>query len=929
MSTVFDHHQRILEALSYIPPDCERDVWFRVAAALKNGEGEAAFETFDTWSKASPNYSAADTRDTWRSIRPDAGITIATLFAIAKQYGYNTRSKVGTVVDPKEVERRRAERDTRVAQDAQKREVKRKHAASLALAVIEKAGSARDDHPYLLCKGVSAVDTLREMDAAKLQRLIGYRPQCGGSHLEGRILIAPVTISGAITTVEMIDESGRKSALANGEKAGGCWFACALPEKSERILIAEGVATALSAHLCTGDAAVAALSAGNLMKVAQAMRAAHPDAEITVLADLGNGQQKAVEAARSVNGKVALPDFGDKRADNETDFNDMHTRFGAAAVASQIKQATKPDSGAPSDQRAAGATTAGEGELEAHYECRQDGLYFVGVKVDRDSGKTLYVAPLWLCSALEVLGDGRDEAGRQHRVLRWHRKGNREEIHHAMPNADIGEREGWATMRSLGLSVAPGRAARERLAYYLQEEGGDVWHEITGMTGWQYGAFVLPSGEFVGKPSCPLVYNGGVPKKSAYLAAGTVESWKSTVGELARENPLVTAAIACAFAGPLLSIIGARDGIGLHFYTQSSSGKSTAGDCAASVWGEPRGIMHSWDGTSFALSRTAEYANDGLLYLDEIGAGDARKIGPSIYQMLNGVSRLQGTKSGGVVASRSWRLTLISTGEVGMSQYLSEGGLTPRAGQEVRLLDVPADGGEHRAFDCIHGRKDGDEFSTELTVAARTNYGTAGRAFVAWLMTHRNEVEPWVKATQDDMLGAIDSEHPNAAPIVKRATRKWGVLVAAAEMASEAGLTGWTRDDARTWVMSAWARWLQAFGTKDRDQERLLEQVDGMLAANERSRFQEVYQDGGRSTCTGAILGYVRYDEGKRPTFDVLPSAFKTEVIAGFNERQACRALHQEGMLAKPKGHNGWTTYAGRLLGRVYRLSRRPVIDEK
>ncbi|MDR5776938.1 hypothetical protein QCE81_34460, partial [Caballeronia sp. LZ002] len=132
---------------------------------------------------------------------PDAGITIATLFAIAKRYGYNTRSKVGTVVDPKEVERRRAERDARVAQDAQQREVKRKHAASLALAIIEKAEPARDDHPYLLRKGVSAVDTLYEIDDTKLLKLIGYRPQCGGAHLEGRILIAPVTINGAITTV--------------------------------------------------------------------------------------------------------------------------------------------------------------------------------------------------------------------------------------------------------------------------------------------------------------------------------------------------------------------------------------------------------------------------------------------------------------------------------------------------------------------------------------------------------------------------------------------------------------------------------------------------------------------------------------------------------------------------------------------------------
>src|SRR5690606_29996322 len=135
--------------------------------------------------------------------------------------------------------------------------------------------------------------------------------------------------------------------------------------------------------------------------------------------------------------------------------------------------------------------------------------------------------------------------------------------------------------------------------------------------------------------------------QSAYTPSGSLQTWRDTVGAMARENPLVVASIACALAGPLLSLIGVRDGIGLHLHARTSSGKSTAGDCAASVWGNPADVLHTWDGTSYGLARTAEYANDGLLYLDEIGAGDARKIGPAIYQMLNGVSRLQGTKDGG------------------------------------------------------------------------------------------------------------------------------------------------------------------------------------------------------------------------------------------------------------------------------------------
>jgi putative DNA primase/helicase len=341
------------------------------------------------------------------------------------------------------------------------------------------------------------------------------------------------------------------------------------------------------------------------------------------------------------------------------------------------------------------------------------------------------------------------------------------------------------------------------------------------------------------------------------------------------------------------------------------------------VWGNPEDVLHTWDSTSYALARTAEYANDGLLYLDEIGAGDARKIGPAIYQMLNGVSRLQGAKDGGVVASRSWRLTMISTGEVGMAQYLAEGGQTPRGGQEIRLMDVPADSGAYRTFDCIHGRKDGDVFSTELTTAARTNYGTAGRAFVAWLAEHHGEVTDWVAETQAGMLEAIEAEHPDAAPAARRATRKWGVLVAAAEMASEAGLTGWTQDEARTWVMSAWARWLDAFGTADRDNERLLEQVDGILRANEHGRFVLLPINPVDDPRAHNILGYRRYDTNNDPVFLVLPSAFKDEVIKGYELRHACRVLHEAGMLERSDTRKQYTVNAGKPVGMVYRTRTR------
>ncbi|ANB73772.1 hypothetical protein AYM40_16455 [Paraburkholderia phytofirmans OLGA172] len=939
MSAVIDEYQRIEAALFSIPPDIEREQWFRIAAALKHELADTGFDLFDMWSQGAANYSASDARDTWRSLSAGGGITISTLFFVAIEHGFDSHGGGASTVDSAEMERRRAEREKRAEQEARDREIRAISAAGLGETVWRAATPARADHPYLTRKGVQPADTLREIEVSKLAALIGYQPKRGDDLLSGRILIAPVKVGGKLSTLEMIDGDGRKSALAGGAKAGGYWAAQKMPDAPEVVLIAEGVATALSASQCTGYPAIASLSVGQMAAAGKAMRECYPDAELVLLADLDKASSEphetAVKAAQAVGGKLSVPAFGANREPAQTDFNDLHTARGTDVVKAAIEAAREVDAELPVSEKRGRrapplsmddrAVTVSEGddagELEPRYAVIDGGLYYIGVKRDKDSGAASYTVPMWLCSELKMMGTGRDDSGQQYRLMEFRRAGSGEVIRHAMPARDIGERDGWAVLRGLGLHVAAEQRPRYKLAEYVQREGGTTWYEIVGLTGWQHGAYVLASGEFVGTPDRPLFYNGGTPKQSAYKPAGSLEAWRDTVGSMARENPLIAASIACAFAGPLLSLIGARDGIGLHLYTTTSSGKSTAGDCAASVWGNPADVMHTWDGTSYGLTRTAEYANDGLLYLDEIGAGDARKIGPAIYQMLNGVSRLQGTKDGGVVASRSWRLTMVSTGEVSMAQYLAEGGQTPRGGQEIRLLDVPADMGAYRAFDSIHGYKDGDVFAKELTAAARANYGTAGRAFVEWLTTHRGEVKDWVESTQAHMLQAVEDAHPDAAPPAKRATRKWGVLVAAAEMASEAALTGWTRDEARTWVMAAWARWLQAFGTHDRDNERLLEQVDGILRANELGRFVLLPIDPAAEPTAHNILGYRRYVDGE-PVFLVLPAGFKGEVVAGYELRRACQVLHEAGMLDRGR-RDSWTVNAGKPAGMVYRVHPR------
>ena len=206
--------------------------------------------------------------------------------------------------------------------------------------------------------------TLREIDAGAAAAILGYAPKSGGDLLTGRLLVVPVKQGDGTSTLELIDGDKRKAALAGrGSKVGGYWATERLPDGDGAgltLLIGEGVATVLSASEATGHPAIAALSSGNLPAVAKAMRERYPAAALVILADLvkatGEPDPHAIEAARSVGGKLAIPDFGTDRDPDMTDFNDMAHSCGAEAVARAIANASAPEGVSinPARRRASG-----------------------------------------------------------------------------------------------------------------------------------------------------------------------------------------------------------------------------------------------------------------------------------------------------------------------------------------------------------------------------------------------------------------------------------------------------------------------------------------------------------------------------------------------------------------------------------------------
>ncbi len=290
-------------ALSFIPAD-DRDTWIKCGMAIKAEIGDAGFDAWDRWSATTDNYCARDAVASWKSFKSGGGITIATLFKLAIDNGYrHTTTDKPTPPTPEDI----AQRDAQIKADAEALAKRRAAAATKAQAIWNEPLSALEatqpsvsEHPYIKRKGIMPHGvkvfrgslTIRDMD-------------CNGA------LMLPTKLSGKITSLQFINRDGEKRFLSGGEKGG---YPIGKIEAGKPVCVCEGFATGASIHEATGHAVVVAFDAGNLRKMAEALRAKKPDAVIVLCADddeTGTGKRKAIEAAQAVGGLLAMPVFSE------------------------------------------------------------------------------------------------------------------------------------------------------------------------------------------------------------------------------------------------------------------------------------------------------------------------------------------------------------------------------------------------------------------------------------------------------------------------------------------------------------------------------------------------------------------------------------------------------------------------------------------
>jgi putative DNA primase/helicase len=863
---------------------------------------------------------------------------VGTLFGLAKDHGFRFEAVQAPAHRPTPAELKAQAEGRRAAaeREAAERQARQREAAAEALRRWE-AASAEGASPYLQRKRVGG-HGVRFTPAGDV--LVPMRSAAGE-------LVNVQTIRGAPPAGDapgkLFVKGGRKSGAFHliGQADGAAW-----------LLVAEGYATAATLHEATGRPVAVAFDAGNLVHVVRALRGRFPGVRLAVCADDDRGTEArtgknpgrmAAELAAKVAGRrrapVILPQ-GLPAEGGATDFNDLAALQGLDAVRDGVEsalhaaetgregQSPTPDGNAPPAPRQAPAQAAADEAAGGRDRFRVDdaGLWF-----DPPGGDDGDARPVRVCDPLHVEALGRDPQDNGAALLLTFDTAFRQGRRWLMPLAMLAGDGAAYRAELLGQGfITPADAKRRALlTAYLQSRRPSELVRIVDRVGWHGRAYALPRETLGDGNGQRVIFASDGPVEDTFGQRGTLDAWHWLIARHCAAHSRLAFFVSLAFAGPLLAWAPGTDGGGFHLVGDSSCGKTTALRVAASVWGG-RGYLQRWRATDNGLEALAAQHSDGLLCLDELAQLDSRVAGESAYMLANGQGKSRASRSGGARPRLQWRLLFASAGEIGLAEHMAEAGRRTRAGQELRMIDLPADaGGAAGIFDAAPADWSGPgALAQHLTQACERAYGTAGRAWLHWLVDQAEGLGRTVRERVDAL--ALDLVPESATGQVQRVGRRFALVGVAGELATEAGLTGWPAGTAKEAARRCFNAWIEARpgGIGLAEDAAILRQVRGWFALNGEARFKNWDRaDDDHARDVGLRAGWrraVKTDTGLSEVtgweWFTLPDVFRTEVAKGYSERAALRLLAERGHLhreggdrftcrAKPPGAHGVQVY--------------------
>lgn len=470
----------------------------------------------------------------------------------------------------------------------------------------------------------------------------------------------------------------------------------------------------------------------------------------------------------------------------------------------------------------------------------------------------------------------------------------------------------------LGLYVPQERGAREKLNTYISRFEPPLKALCVDRVGWHHNNYVLPHKVYGICEKEKIVLQSQIT--TSYELKGTLQEWQENIGKYAMGNSRIQFAIMAALTAPFLDLLK-EENFGFHFSGASSIGKTTGLHVAKSMWGNS---VNSWRTTDNAAESLAKGANDALLLLDELSQVDGNAADAMAYMLGNGSGKARANRNGDSRVINKFRLIFLSSGEIGLEAKLSESKKLYKAGQSVRLIEIPADAGAgHGIFENLHGFENGDRLATYFRKASDESVGSVINRLLEWLVVHKEDATKLVQECRETWL----KNNPLAKKAdgqIGRVARKFAFIAAVGEVATQLGLLPWSTGEASKVCTRIFNDWLQQRGGNEPHEfTETISRLKLFIEEHGNSRFEDITKqtesnEGIRDKIYNQA-GYKKWNDTKKCwDFYFFTEFFRKEVLKGRNQNNLPRMLFEKGFLEKNTDNN--LTKNIRIFGKQQRL---------
>lgn len=413
-----------------------------------------------------------------------------------------------------------------------------------------------------------------------------------------------------------------------------------------------------------------------------------------------------------------------------------------------------------------------------------------------------------------------------------------------------------------GANIHTGNA-KHLVEYFSEMEGvnKDLLPAVRAVDhlGWIDGTRFLPG--LADDIALDVTDTGSLALANAYRQNGRRDEW-IRAAEIARKYKIARLMLAAAFASPLIHLLGQRIFI-LHAWGPSRGGKTAALKAALSVWGDPEGLMASFNATRVGLERMASFYCDLPLGIDERQVvGDKQAFIEGLVYLLGlGKGKARGAKGGGLQNFSYWRTLILTTGEEPITAE------TSNAGVKTRTLEFWGNPVES------------EQDAQLLHEICGENYGFAGPEFIRQLVNYD-------RASLKEQFKVVTEALREMAPDKITTHLDALALLTLADSLYSQWVLGMDEDRADDEAIELVISMLDSLeSVRDLDMvERAWEHVQGWLTA---------YEDKFTNNCQPPRYGYQDTE-----CWYVIPQFFEREMRdAGFNPRRVLIEFAEKGWI--------------------------------